>query len=281
MDVYSGSDLRVGEIRAVRTFRVGPGGLLYPLFSDAPWSSGTNTASCRFAPTENGMGRCSVPEPDCTCGFYAYACEAAATEFPNARYILAVVACWGHVIAGTRGIRAQHARIEAIWMSDIVPSDLAAQVRDRYPTASIHHDKSAMLAEHPPTVLDCYQTEPTPERTANRRLLRCVVLAAFVLGALPRHWLGSSLDTSIAWGATVGLFVVGALVLGRRRPGIAWERHALLFGAVALWLIAPYANLAGSLLLRIPLIQIAALALYRWRLLEREAARFPARINSG
>ncbi|MDP9094257.1 MAG: hypothetical protein M3N95_15310 [Actinomycetota bacterium] len=46
MDAYSGFEPQVGEIRALRTFRIGPGGLLYPLFSDHAWTDGTNTAEC-------------------------------------------------------------------------------------------------------------------------------------------------------------------------------------------------------------------------------------------
>ena len=37
---------QLGEIRAVRTFRVGPGGLLFPLFSRRPWVDGDNEAAC-------------------------------------------------------------------------------------------------------------------------------------------------------------------------------------------------------------------------------------------
>ena len=121
MEAYAGFDPRVGEIRALRTFRIGPGGVLYPLFSNTPWSDGTNTARCRAGGASDESAEHRAPEPDCTCGFYAYACEAAAAEYPNARHVLATVACWGRVIAGTRGIRAEHGRIEAIWMSETVP----------------------------------------------------------------------------------------------------------------------------------------------------------------
>ena len=51
------------------------------------------------------------------CGFYAYGTLPAASRHAQARRVLAVVACWGRVIPGTLGLRAQHARIEAIWVS--------------------------------------------------------------------------------------------------------------------------------------------------------------------
>ena len=118
MDAFAGFEPQVGEIRAVRSFRVGPDGALYPLFSDQAWVDGTNTARCRVSPDDPDHG---APDPECTCGFYAYASARAADEYPHARHVLAVVACWGRVIAGSRGIRAEKARIEAIWMSPKVP----------------------------------------------------------------------------------------------------------------------------------------------------------------
>ena len=55
--------------------------------------------------------------PGCKCGFYAYGTYRAACDYAEARWLLAVVTCWGKVVPGTRGLRAQHARIEAIWLS--------------------------------------------------------------------------------------------------------------------------------------------------------------------
>jgi hypothetical protein len=271
MEAYTGFEPQVGEIRAVRTFRVGPNGSLYPLFSDVPWSAGTNSARCKFAthPT---------PDADCTCGFYAYASEAAAAEFPNARHVLAVVSCWGHVIAGTRGIRAEFARVEAIWMSEVVPASLAALVATHYPGLSIYADRQAMLAQHPPTVLDCYQFDPN-ERAVRRVALRLAILAALIIGVLPTSWLGSNHDARLVWAAELGFFLIGAALLHRKRTDLAAKRQALVFVAVALWLLAPFAGAGGTLMLRLPLIQIAALtACQRW-LLTREASRFPARIG--
>jgi hypothetical protein len=271
MEAYTGFEPQVGEIRAVRTFRIGPNGSLYPLFSDVAWSAGTNTARCRFAPH-------ATPETGCTCGYYAYASDAAASEYPNARHVLAVVSCWGHVIAGTRGIRAEFARIDAIWMSDAVPAGLAALVATRYPGLSIYADKQAMLAQHPPTVLDCYQNDPS-ERAVRRIGLRLAILLALVMGVLPTSWLGSNDDARLVWAAELGFFLIGAVVLHRKRTDLAAKRQALVFVAVALWLVAPFAGAGGTLMLRLPLIQIAALTAYQRWLLTQEARRFPARIG--
>jgi hypothetical protein len=279
MEAYAGFEPRVGEIRALRTFRIGPGGVLYPLFSNTPWSDGANTARCRAtrAPDESGVHR--APEPDCTCGFYAYASEAGAAEYPNARHVVAVVACWGRVIAGTRGLRAEHGRIEAIWMSETVPPDLAAQVVSHYPAVASYSDKSAMLAAHPPTVLDCYEIEAPRERAMKRIGLRVSIILALIVGVLPPHWLGSNHDARLVWAGELCFFLLGVAILRRRRTDIAARRRMLLFVAVALWLMAPFAGPVGVVLLRLPLIQITALTMIQRVVLARAASRFPAEVN--
>ncbi len=170
MEDYGGFEPQVGEIRALRTFRIGPGGVLYPLFHDGPWHDGANTAICKLATAEGADPERFdeyhvAPEPTCTCGYYAYANAENTTEQAHARHVLAVISCWGKVIAGTRGVRAQHARIEALWMSDVVPADLAKSVVEQYPSTAIYREQSSMLAEYPPTALDCYE----PRRHRSRR----------------------------------------------------------------------------------------------------------------
>ena len=283
MDAYDGMDLQVGEIRAVRTFRIGPGGTLYPLFSDSPWLEGANTARCRLAPPlgvdVSGWEPHTAPEPDCTCGYYAYGSEEAALEYAFARHVLAVISCWGHVVAGTRGIRAQHARVEAIWMSETVPADLAAMVRSQYPSVEVFADKASMLAAYPPSTLECYVAEPPRDRLAKRVALRIAVGTALVVGLLPPHWLSSNSNARLVWAAELAFFVLAALVLRRRRTDFHARRRALLFFALALWLIAPFAGVAGTLLLRLPLMQLAALTAVQRRLIAQEATRFPATVG--
>ncbi len=139
MDSYGGFEPQVGQIRALRTFRIGPDGALYPLFSNEPWQDGSNTARCL------GKDRPPHPSPapDCTCGFYAYGAEQWVSDHPHSRHVLAVVACWGRIIAGTRGLRAEHCRIEALWLSAAVPADLAARVHLHHPSVAVHRDRSA------------------------------------------------------------------------------------------------------------------------------------------
>lgn len=278
MGAYSGFEPRVGEIRAIRTFRVGPGGRLYPLFSNAAWPEGIHTAQCAQGERTGDIAH-AAPDPECTCGFYAYASAAAAAEHPNSRHVLAIVACWGRIIAGTRGIRAEHARIEALWMSPKVPPDLTAQVMSRYQSVRTYDRPSVMLAAHPLTELDCYEPDAPGERAIKRLGLRTAIAGALILGVLPVHWFGSSNNGRIVWAVELVFFVIGAVVMGRKRGDLIAKRRALLFIAVALWLLAPFAGPVGVVLLRLPLLQIAAiLFVHRMRIM-RAANQFPAEIS--
>ena len=282
MEPYKGFEPEVGEIRAVRTFRIGPNGLLYPLFSDVAWSAETNTARCKlagmqaFLPDQDTVHE--TPEPDCTCGFYAYASDvAAAQEYPSAQHVLAVVACWGRVIAGTRGIRAQHARVEALWMSAAVPPDLAAMVAERYPDTTVYTDKQLMLTEHAPTELDCY--EPEEQRYAPRLGMRLAVVTAIGLGLTPVSWLLHNSDLLVVWLLELTVFLIVAVHSYGRR-GAAAKRTSVQSFALLLWLLSPVGGAAATFLLRIPLIQLASLVFAQRRAMAREANRFPARIAS-
>jgi hypothetical protein len=275
---FAGFEPQLGEITALRTFRVGPDGRLYPLFSDRPWTDGANTARCNLPITadELAAGRThATPEPNCTCGFYAYAAVEAAADNAHARHVLAVVACWGNVIAGTRGVRAEHARIEALWMSDLVPRDLADRVATRYPATEIYADQAAMLAEHPPSVLDCYEVEAPAGRNI---WLRGIVASAVVIGLLPASWIWNNQDARYLWAAEVGFFVIATALLRLAGSSVRQRGAAILYVGVIMWLVAPFAGSAGLVLLRLPIMQVVGLGLVQRHRLNREARRFPARI---
>jgi hypothetical protein len=278
---YAGFEPQVGEIRATRTFRVGPGGVLYPLFSATPWRPGDNTAACRvIQPAAGALPPHLVPDPSCSCGFYAYGSAAAAGEYPHARHVLAVVACWGRVIAGTRGIRAEHGRIEAVWVSEQVPADLVASIVTRYPAVTVYPDKSAMLAAHPLTALDCYEDAEIRRASAARRWLQAVAGASVAVSTLPAHWLGGTHQAQPVWCAALAVFLATGLLLGRGvRTDAGLRRRLLFFHAGLLWMIAPFAGTLGLVLLRLPLLQLGVLGLAHHRQLVRAASRFPADIS--
>ena len=278
MQAFSGFEPQVGEIRALRTFRIGRDGRLYPLFSDDRWSAGVNTARCRNQGTGSDEPQHLVVEPGCTCGFYAYGDEQAAAEYLHSRHVLAVVACWGRVVAGTRGLRSQYARVEAIWMSPTVPADLAAKVADQYPSTARYTDKAEMLTEHPPTRIDCYETVSPRDRARNRMGTRAALAAALILGLLPWHWLTGNSDAFILWAAAVGAFLIASVNYGKRVEPAARKR-ALICSATVLWLIAPLAGPAGVLFLRLPILQIAVVVRQQRRIALRLASRFPAEIG--
>ena len=274
MEAYAGFEPRVGEIRALRTFRIGAGGVLYPLFSDTPWADGQNTARCLMTPADMPH---HAPEPDCACGLYAYA-NAAAAEHPQARHVLAVVACWGRIIAGTRGVRAEHARLEAIWMSEAVPSELTAMVATSYPSATTYRQVTDLLAAHSPTVLDCYEPELS-RRRAKQFAVRLAAAVGVVVSLLPTHWLGGFNSARAIWAGELSLIVVAMALAWPRHSDVASKLRVLMLIAMAIWVAAPLGGVAATYLLRVPLILIGALALLDRRLSIRAAGRFPARID--
>jgi hypothetical protein len=278
-DAYAGFEPRVGEIRALRTFRIGPGGVLYPLFSDTAWSAGQQTARCRAADSADPDDAHGAPDPDCTCGLYAYATAAVADEYAQARHVLAVVACCGRIIAGTRGIRAEYARVEALWMSSAVPLDLAADVAASNPSAVIYADREAMLDEHAPTRLDCYEPDPL-RRRAGKAWLRVAAVLAVALGVVPTGWLGGDFAARTVWAVELAAIVIALPVLRGRQSDVASKRRTLLLFAIAIWVAAPFAGTAETLLLRLPLVLTGALALLERELNRLAAGRFPARVST-
>lgn len=273
MDAYAGFEPQVGEIRALRSFRIGRSGGLHPLFSDAAWREGTNSAVClREHPVWH-----DAPDSDCTCGFYAYGSEEATAEYPHGRHVLAVVACWGRVIAGTRGLRAERCRIEALWLSESVPPDLVDLVHTRYPSVALYTDRERMLAEHPLTPLDCY--DAAAGGRLRRRWLAVAALLAAALGALPSEWLGGRTTAELVWGSLAALFLVIGITRGWRGRDVTAYRQRLLSLAVVLWMLAPFAGVLGLFLLRLPLLELAAfLGLQRWQL-HHGARTFPAEVG--
>lgn len=249
--------------------------MLYPLFSKHAWTGGSNAAVCRLSPSPTHV----PPEPDCTCGFYAYADERGAREYPFARHVLAVVACWGRVIAGTRGIRAQYGRIESVWLSDQVPADLVAMVVGRYPTVKFYTDREEMLAAHPLTALDSYADQNTSASLGQASLAaRLVAGLALVAGLLPTSVISGLPFGWWAWFAVALALVAGAIVPLHRRTDPTQRRRRLLCVALFLWMIAPLPGVAGVLFLRLPLLQIAVLFAVHRAALNRLARTFPAPI---
>jgi hypothetical protein len=147
-------DLRVGEIRALRTFQLSSDGSLRPVaYTDVAWVDGANAASCDLCDH-------TPAAPGCGCGFWAYGSRGGASQHRAAKHLLAVISCWGRVVPGTLGVRAQYARIEAIWVSGRIPRGRVALLRKRYPSAVVYGSKRAMLRRHRLSRLDSYRRLP-------------------------------------------------------------------------------------------------------------------------
>jgi hypothetical protein len=259
MGEFTGTELLVGEIRALRTFRVDDSGTLLPLYSNGAWYDGVNTATCS-PPTgdHHRRGPHAVPGPDCECGFYGYGTVAAADANRHTRYLRAVVSCWGGVVAGTQGVRAEHARIDAIWLHPEAPRWLRLRVGSRYPSARMYADAHAMVAEHPLTELSCYESgKPRPARRVGAVVASVALIA---LGLFPLGWMQ---DTELLWDAWLAVTaVIGAatawLVVGTHTAGHL--AAAFVMAGVLGWLLAPLFGLTGWVL-RVPLLRGILVAL--------------------
>ena len=258
MTDFSGFEPVVGEIRALRTFRVDVTGALLPLFFSTPWQDGENQAVCwpRASvrdDSENDHRRHRAPDPDCACGLYAYGSEQAAVRQPGMRYVQAVVCCSGRVIAGDYGIRAEQARIEALWLNPSVPAGLARDVQRQYPSARVFGDRQAMLAEVPLTVLDCYRSDTPPRHRLAGAFSATVVACLVTLGSAPLDVLRANPVIWSAW--LTAIVAVATLALWTLLVGAGPARRsaALLLGELLAWLVAPVFGVAGWVL-RLPLL---------------------------
>lgn len=252
---FSGSEPLVGEVVGLRTFRVDETGLLLPLYSDQAWYDGANLAGCE-PPAGGERPPHPVASPDCECGFYAYGSDIAAARNRQTRHVQAVVSCWGRVVAGTQGVRAEYARIDALWLSPAVSKWVTSRIAMRYPSARIYRDRDAMLAEHPLSHLPCYEL-PAPPCVLARVVLGTFAAAVLVLGLLPWRLIDGALFAT--WAAVLGWLAVAMIAVAtmHRGPGRAASIGLLLFAAA--WLAAPAFGLLGWVL-RLPILRAVLVA---------------------
>jgi hypothetical protein len=256
MAQFSGCEPLVGEIVGLRSFRVDESGLLLPLYAKQAWYDGTNTAVCAPPTGERGRTDHPVAAPDCECGFYAYGTEIAGARNRNMRFVQAVVSCWGSVVAGTQGVRAQYARIDAIWLGAAVPRGLRARIAQHYPSARIYADKAAMLGEHPLSVLPCYDSPPQ-HRSAARAVSGLLGAAMLGLGLLPSSLVvGAVRDVWLAATLLTAAFALWLLIGSHGRGHLA---AAVVFAGLTAWLVAPMFGWAGWLL-RLPVLRALLVA---------------------
>jgi hypothetical protein len=258
MSEFGGGELLVGEVVGLRTLPVDVAGMLLPLYSNGAWYDGANEAACSPPTGTHPRGAHAVPAEDCECGFYAYGDVAAMRMQRQSRFVLAVVSCWGNVVAGTLGFRAQYARVDALWLAPSVPPWLRRRVAVRYPSARLYADQRAMLAEYPLTRLDCYEP-PRPHSAAGRVAAVVAGAGLLALGALPLEMLKHA---NALWDLWLAVITLAVAVTAWLAAGVHWAGHlaaALVMCGVVAWLVAPVFGLAGWLL-RAPLLRGAVVS---------------------
>ncbi|HEY3717763.1 MAG TPA: hypothetical protein VGL39_24830 [Jatrophihabitantaceae bacterium] len=240
----------VGDVRLVRTFRVGADGGLYPVNSATAWHDGWNTARC-------GRGHNhDVPDPNCRCGFYAYAHPSYVLAQAPARQLVAVVAVHGALETGTRGARAARARIEGLWLGPRVTEELAARVQARYPAVRTYRDRAAMFAALPLDTLPGFRAPRISERgrTAFRLALAVLLLVVAVVGSLPTSTTLASQPAAAVWSTVLAGSI--AVTLG----GILARSSMITFvgmTAVAWMATGESTTTLGGVLYRILLLVVA------------------------
>ncbi|WP_298991926.1 hypothetical protein [uncultured Pseudokineococcus sp.] len=162
--------------------------------------------------------------------------------------MLAVVAAHGTLIPATRGFRAQHAAIEALWLSPRIPPERRAAVARAYPTAALYTDRQAMLAEHPPTTLPTYDLPATPGRGvlfANLLALVAWTVAVVTLWLSTPAPAGAVSATPLVTSAAAQLAAVSVVIVAHFTLATA----ALLLAVHARWWRATTATLIPQTLL--------------------------------
>lgn len=209
-----------GSVRGLRTFRVTHDGLLAPVTNRPAWSAGTNTAVCqplgrhRHHGATQSTGHSTVPAPGCACGLWACGSLPALREAGvlGVSRVLAVVSAHGQVLPATSGFRAQHAHIEALWLSPRIPTARRAAVARAYPATAVYRSKRAMLSEHTLSDLAAYRLPPAPRFGA---LLATLIVLALTAAGLAGLWLTTDVPTtsSATAGAPTSVATPGGLAL--------------------------------------------------------------------
>lgn len=159
------------SVRAIRTFKISNTGHLSPVTRRPPWNAGVNTAQCHpvrllGGPTGRRGDEHQAPAPGCHCGFWGLGSLQALREsgYDAQSRVLAVISCHGTLIPAELGVRAQHARIEALWLSPRVDDHTRERVARAYPDAAMYASLDAMLREHDLTALPSYRLPRAPSR---------------------------------------------------------------------------------------------------------------------
>lgn len=170
---FTGLEFAAGSLRGVRVWTIQPtfsqrdGHRLVGSYHGV-WHEGENHAKCLVnqnrLPTSEQREPCTLVEPSCQCGFYAYWTwrpkDYGYTAFYYAPYVAGVIEGYGKTVMGDLGFRCEKARILALapvrpaWMSpDMLRNRMLALrrvINDRHPGVPLFESIDAMLAAFPP-----------------------------------------------------------------------------------------------------------------------------------
>ena len=104
------------------------------------------------------------PHPDCLCGIYAHHVPGRRNWFGEFEWVEGVVTVWGRIEAHADGLRAEHARIEALIRRAELPG--AERIAAALGCESVERDDVAAVAERYGAPLPA---EMIPSRSAPAR----------------------------------------------------------------------------------------------------------------
>lgn len=186
---FTGPVLRdlVEPLRGYRSWRLlrhlalgSSGPVLTSMWSPVPWPGDTLQAQCRIGsgvPQFHGAAGYEerhqpeiVPVYECSCGIYAYHAppDARVDRIPPEVLVVGVVAAYGRVIVGERGLRASTVRVLALAPEPSPPKlhhrswmdwerhwgdwgKVAPMLQARYPSVRFHDSVVEMVKAWPPS----------------------------------------------------------------------------------------------------------------------------------
>lgn len=246
----------IGEVTALRSFRLTDDGFLLPL-TDAggtdPWPVTISTAKCN-------LGRDHLsPDPDCTCGFYAYGNRTWVEdtgEYMWSRLILAAVHCSGRLVAGEKGVRAEKVRLVACYVNKHAPAAVMERLRVNYPDVEFHRSRKSLLDAYPETSLSTYVEVPKRPLSASvraaLRFLPAVLLPLLILGFATLYLTDGTLAMPSVFAVLLALLVgapfVTELIAVRTLGGTPDDLNAMSRKTQVPWTRAGYASIAPLLI---------------------------------
>lgn len=184
-----------GVLRGYRHFRLSsapPDGTLLSLNDMRPYAPGFHPAECTrrtpsWSATNDLLRTHDAPQRDCTCGIYGwYNPKAIDQAFkPGYDRCTAVIEVKGRVVLGTKGFRAQAARVVAIALPEILPTIRSWRVQcdmlKSYDTAVERYDAKPyrslgeMVEDYPPEDVSALLPATEPQVSADYAALEAAM----------------------------------------------------------------------------------------------------------